>query len=113
MSVFGGLTPSGDTEVNPLYRVQQWAYGNGYKAWAPDGANGLLYTAQINFDYLSSANYATLLAWLVASPPWVTWTGDGSVLSSSLSFRVTADGWQVTTLPGGVYQVQFDVEQAF
>lgn len=110
---FNGLTPSSDSEVTPVYRVQEWNYGNGLKAYAPDGANGLVYTAQVNFDNLSAASSALLEAWFAACPPWVTWNGDGVLLSSSIQFRMTKDGWQKTVMPGGVNQYQFNVEQVY
>ena len=113
MTTFGGQTPSSDSQPNIVYRVQEWSYGNGYKAYVPDGANATLYNAQVNFDYLSGAKWTAFQTWMNANPPWVTWTGDGQLLPSSLTFRTTKDGYQVTTLPGGVYQIQFDCEQVF
>jgi hypothetical protein len=113
MSTFNGLVPSSDSQVNPVYRVQEWSYGNGYKAYAPDGANGTIVTAQVNFDYLNATQSASLEAWFASNPTWVTWPGDGLLLSASLTFRITKDGWQKTVLPGGVNQYQFNVEQVF
>jgi phage-related protein len=113
MTTFAGITPSSDSQVTPVYRVQEYTYGNGYKAYAPDGANGTIVTAQVNFDYLTTAQSTALEAWFAANPPWVTWSGDGVLLSASLTFRVTKDGWQKTVLPGGINQYQFDIEQVF
>src|ERR1700730_6994691 len=102
MTTFGGLTPSSDSQINYIYRVQSYQYGNGYKAVAPDGANSLIIQAQVNFDYLAAANSSTLDTWLFANPQWVAWAGDGTLLPSSKQFRVL--DWQKTGLPGGVNQ---------
>jgi hypothetical protein len=113
MTAFNGLIPSADSQETMTYRVQEYQYGNGYTAFAPDGANGTIITWQINFDNLSASMSSTLESWFSSNPPWITWLGDGVILPNSLTFRMTKDGWQKTALPGGVNQYQFNVMQVF
>lgn len=113
MTTFGGLVPSSSSQETLIYRVQEYQYGNGYTAFAPDGANGQIITWQINFDNISSTQSTTLETWLNANPTWTTWLGDGSVLPNTKTFRITKDGWQKTAMPGGVNSYQFNVTQVF
>jgi phage-related protein len=110
---FGGLIPSASSQKTVLYRLQEYQYGNGIKAFAPDGANGIIITWQINFDQLDATRVTTLETWLAANPTWITWVGDGTILPSNKTFRITKDGYQVTEMPGGVAAYQFNVEQVF
>jgi phage-related protein len=116
MAVFGGLTPSADsqqTQQTMVVRVLSFAYGNGYDVMIPDGANPTRDTWQITFDSLSAADTTTLNNWLKANPPWVTWNGDGVLLDASLTYRVTLDSWQRLAYPGTVNGFTFNVEQVF
>jgi hypothetical protein len=112
-SVFGGLTPSKDSQETVVYRVQETQLGNGYKAVSPDGANGTMITWQINFDNIDGTMSAALEAWFKTVPCWITWLGDGVILPADLTFRITKDGWQKTALPGNINSYQFNVEQVF
>jgi|SRR6185437_1365476 len=113
MTTFNGLIPSSSSQGTIIYRVQEYQYGNGYKGVAPDGANATITTYQINFDNLDSARATTLETWLGANQPWVVWSGDGTVLPSNRSFRVTKDGYQKNPQAGNVWSYQFNVEQVF
>jgi phage-related protein len=113
MAVFGGVLPSIGSQMPMKYRVNAYKYGNGYEAVGPDGANGVLINWQFNWDNLDSARSALVEAWLNSVPPWVTWAGDGTILPSSKTFRVTTDGWQKTALQGQVNSYTVSVEQVY
>lgn len=114
MTTFGGLVPSSSSQETMTFRVQEYQYANGYKAVSPDGANAQIITWQINFDSISASMSSTLESWLNGSAlPWQTWAGDGTILPSSKTFRMTKDGWQKTSVPGGVNSYQLNIEQVF
>jgi phage-related protein len=113
MAVFGGLTPSSGSQKGIRYRTNEYQYGNGYKAIAPDGANGALQEWSINFDSLDPAKVTLLEDWLTSVPPWLPWAGDGTILPSNRTFRVTPDGYSKTALGAGAYSFSFLVEQIF
>src|SRR6186713_470245 len=101
MATFGGLVPSSSSQVTTSYRVLEFSVGNGYKAVAPDGANPVFITAQVNFDNLDPTRSATLEAWLATDQPWISWAGDGTLLPSSKFFKLTKDGWTKNPIAGG------------
>jgi hypothetical protein len=113
MTTFGGLVPSSTSQINTTYRIQEYQYGNGYTAFAPDGANMTLINAQVNFDNLDSSRAATLDTWIAANPTTITWAGDGTLLPTNRTFRITKDGVQKTPLSGGVFGYQFNVMQVY
>jgi hypothetical protein len=111
MTTFAGITPSADnTQINYTYRTNNYQLGDGYKDVSPDGINGQIIAGQVQWDNLSAPQWASLQAWLATVPPWVTWAGDGIALPTNRQFRITEDGYQITFQPGGVVQVQLNVE---
>lgn len=116
MTTFGGLTPSADsqqTQRTMTYRFLNYKYGNGYEARLPDGANAQIDTWQITFDNLDAADSTALETWLLANPPYVTWSGDGIILPSANTYWITKDGYQKQPMPGGVNAFTFNIEQVF
>jgi hypothetical protein len=116
MTIFGGLTPSSasqQTQQTKTYRILSYQYGNGYEARTPDGANPIKDTWQITFDNLNATDSATLITWLNANPPWITFNGDGVILNSAFTYWITKDGYQKTPLPGNVNAFTFNIEQSF
>jgi phage-related protein len=115
-ALFGGLIPSDSsqqTQQTQTFRVLDFRYGNGYEQVLPDGANAYVDTWQLTWDNIAQAQYLLLLAWLQANPPWVTWNGDGVILPSANTYRMTNDGWQVLPMSGSVYGVSFNIQQVF
>ena len=116
MTVFGGLIPSsgsGSTQRTMTYRMLAYKYGNGYEQMLPDGANASIDTMTVAFDNLNATDTATLIAWLATNKPWVTWSGDGTVLPSTKTYSITADGYQQTLNSAGVNAFTFNVAQRF
>ena len=116
MTLFGGLVPSSasqQTQLTQAFRVLEYQYGNGYTGRVPDGANPQRETWGISFDNLNATDSATLDTWLAASPPWVTFVGDGAILSASKTYWMTKEGFVKTPLPGTVNSYMFNLEQSF
>jgi hypothetical protein len=113
MTTFGGLIPSATSQITTTYRIASFKYGNGYEARSPDGPNPTCEVGQVNFDNITSIQFATLLAWITANPPYVTWLGDGVLLSSSKTYWINKDGWQKQAMPGNIYSVTLNVEQTY
>jgi hypothetical protein len=116
MTVFNGVTPSSQsqqTQRTVKYRTLEYVYGTGYKAILPDGANASIDTWTITWDNIGPAQSTLLENWLIASPPWVTWNGDGAILPATNVYRVTEDGYQKQPMDAGVNAFTVNVEQVF
>jgi phage-related protein len=115
-ALFGGVTPSAasqQTQETLTYRVLSYKYGNGYESVLPDGANANVDTWEITFDSLDKTDSASLQAWLNEFPPWETFQGDGNILPSTRTYRITNDGYQIQPMAGGVNQFQFNLAEVF
>jgi hypothetical protein len=116
MTTFNGITPSSQSQQTARtvkYRTLNFKYGTGYIAILPDGANASIDTWTITWDNLSATTSASLESWLIANPPWIIWNGDGVILPSANSYRVTEDGYQKQPMDAGVCAFTVNVEQAF
>lgn len=116
MTVFAGVLPSSQsqqTQRTLKYRTLEYAYGSGYKAILPDGANAQIDTWTITWDNIGPVQSAALEAWILSVPPWITWNGDGTILPAANVYRQTEDGYQKQPMDAGVNAFTLNVEQVF
>lgn len=113
MALFTSPAPSQNSKKSRKFRTLSLQFGDGYKQDTPDGINYQIDTWDLVYENLDGATYSNVSAYFdsVGSFTTFTWTAPGD--STSKTWKVSPNGYQVNTLSGNVYTVSTTITQVF
>lgn len=95
------------------YRTLINSFGNGYEQRTPDGVNTTMDLWQVYYEHLTLTQLATVTTVLDAVGGWdyITWTSFLDTVQKR--YKVTSNGYNVTTEGGNVYTIQIELQTVY